>query len=83
MDPIGPAENAPSKGENLMRLSTMSKKLPQTVAEIKTPKPKIRLVMEKESFIEDVIKTFLPPQTIEAYKSVNVRKSASSFYKTS
>ena len=67
LEPItSEGENAQSKGQSLMRLSTMSKKnkLPQSVAEIKAPKPKIRLVMEKQSFVEDVIKTFLPPQNI-------------------
>ena len=41
-------------------MSQKTNQLPKTVAEIKTPKPKIKLIMEKDTFVADVVRTLLP-----------------------
>lgn len=75
------------KADNLMKISTISQKstqnkLPKTVSEVKATKPKIKLVMEKETFVEDVVKTFIPNKDLEMYKSMHVRNNtSSSFFK--
>lgn len=66
-----------------MKLSQISEKkqLPKTVNEIKAPKPKIKLIMEKETFVEDVVKNILPGKNLEMYQSSQVRNSSTGFFK--
>lgn len=66
-----------------MKLSTISSKnkIPQTVSEIKQPKPKIKLLMEKDTLVEETVKAILPSKNLEMYNSTQVRKSSSSFFK--
>ena len=60
------------------------KSIPKKVSDIKAPKPKIKLVMEKETIVEDTVKALLLPKNMEMYQSLAVqRKTSGSFYKTS